>query len=167
MQSRIGRRTSLQPRMNARKYETRPQKLAALRAVVNRPKAFTAEVLDGDGLIPLAETMWDSQANSATELKNPYKRQNGDFFFIVRMRSPFQSGPTPQKTKPQRNSCCSIGGHKDPPARGMRVVRLLAGAKERFQRQRRHNDRALTPTCDAAVPSPRLLGAYACGIPGG
>ena len=45
------------------------------------------------------------------------------------MRSPFRSGATPRRAKLQRNSCCSIGGHKDPPAREMRALRPVVGKR--------------------------------------
>ena len=44
------------------------------------------------------------------------------------MRSPFQSGATPRGAQPERDSCCSIGGHKDPPAREMRALRPVGRA---------------------------------------
>ena len=45
------------------------------------------------------------------------------------MRSLYPSGATPRRAKLQRNSCCSIGGHKDPPAREMRALRPVVGKR--------------------------------------
>ena len=70
------------------------------------------------------------------------------------MRSPFRSGATPRRAKLQRNSCCSIGGHKDPPAREMRALRPVKprrGQKSGFNVNGGTHDRLsralATPQC--------------------